>query len=150
MRNRVRFIGTFAGLCALVAASAAGPVDPVNKSGKGLALKGYDPVGYFTDSQPVKGSAEFAHDWMGAEWRFASVENRDRFAADPARYAPQYGGYCAWAVSNNYTADADPEAWKIVDGKLYLNYSKGVQKKWEKDQAQRIEAADANWPRLHK
>lgn len=143
-------IGSILSLVALGAALAAGPVEPINKDRKGLALKGYDPVGYVTESKPVKGSPEFTYKWMEAEWRFSSQENRDRFAAEPARYAPQFGGYCAWAVSNNYTADADPEAWKIVDGKLYLNYNKSVQKMWVKEQAQRIEAANANWPRLHK
>lgn len=125
-------------------------VEPVNTTGKGVALKGYDPVAYFNEGGPTKGSPNFTHQWMGAEWHFASAENRDQFSADPERYAPQYGGYCAYAVSEGHTANINPEAWKIVDGKLYLNYSKGVQKKWEKDQAGRIQAADENWPRLHK
>jgi hypothetical protein len=85
---------------------------------------------------------------MGANWRFASAENRDRFAADPERYAPQYGGYCAYAVSEGTTADIDPEAWKVVDGKLYLNLSKDVQKLWEQDIPGYIEKADANWPEI--
>jgi len=72
------------------------------------------------------------------------------FAADPAKYAPQFGGYCAWAVSRNYTADIDPAAWKIVGGKLYLNYSKGVQQKWETDVTGNLSKAEANWPKLHK
>jgi hypothetical protein len=131
------------------ALATAALVDPVNAS-RGVALKGYDPVAYFKRQAPVKGSPGFAHRWMGATWTFASAENRDAFAADPARFAPQYGGYCAWAVSNNYTADVDPEAWKIVEGRLYLNYSKSVQKKWEAEMHRRIEAADRNWPKLHR
>lgn len=112
----------------------------------GLAIRGYDPVAYFTDSAPVAGSGEFTHEWGNATWQFASAENRDLFAADPEKYAPQYGGFCAWAVSQGYTADVDPEAWRVVDGKLYLNYSKGVQKRWEKDIPGNINKANNNWP----
>jgi len=126
------------------------PVDPVNTDRSGVALKGYDAVAYFKQNKPVKGLAQFSHSWMGATWRFLNAENRDLFAANPQQYAPQFGGYCAWAVSQGYTADIDPDAWKIVDGKLYLNYSKSVQKKWERDLATRIEQANKNWPKLHK
>jgi len=124
-------------------------VDPVNKSAS-IAIKGYDPVAYFKQGAPTKGSPQFAQQWMGATWLFASAENRDLFAANPEQYAPQYGGYCAYAVSEGHTASIDPEAWKIVDGKLYLNYSKGVQKKWQQDMASRIQRSDKNWPSLHK
>lgn len=126
-----------------------GKVAPVNQNILGTALKGYDAVAYFEESRPVKGKDEFRYDWNGAKWYFASTAHRDAFASQPEKYAPQYGGYCAWAVSNNYTADIDPNAWKIVNGKLYLNYNKDVQKMWEKDQADRIRQADANWPGLH-
>jgi hypothetical protein len=84
--------------------------------------------------------------WQGAAWRFASAENRERFEADPVAYAPQYGGWCAWAVAEGYTASTVPEAWKIVDGRLYLNYSRGVQRRWERDIPGNIARADANWP----
>jgi len=124
-------------------------VAPVYKDGKGLAIRGYDPVAYFEQSAAVKGSPEFQQQWTGATWRFSSAANRDLFAAHPEKYAPRYGGYCAYAVSEGHTASIDPEAWRIVDGKLYLNYSKGVQKKWEKDAGPRIERADKNWPSLH-
>jgi hypothetical protein len=87
---------------------------------------------------------------MGARWQFSSPESRELFKANPAQYAPQFGGYCAWAVSQGYTANTDPEAWKIVDGKLYLNYSKSVQKKWEQDIPKYIENGNRNWPGLHK
>lgn len=133
-------------------AFAAAPVfakEPVYQSFLGgVAINGHDPVAYFDDGAPVEGSSSFEHEWNGATWRFASAENRDRFAAEPEAYAPQYGGYCAWAVSQGYTASTDPEAWKIVDGKLYLNYSKGVQKQWEADEAGNITKADGNWPRV--
>jgi YHS domain-containing protein len=120
----------------------------VNTDEQGLAIKGYDPVAYFVAGGPAEGSAEFEWEWQGATWRFTSAANQARFAADPVKYAPQYGGYCAWAVSNNYTAPVDPEAWKIVAGKLYLNYNRDVQARWEKEMSQRIKQADAHWPEL--
>lgn len=112
--------------------SAGSPKPPVN-SVDGVALKGYDAVAYFTEAKPVRGQAQFRLVWNGAVWRFASAEHRDFFMAMPEKYAPRFGGYCAWAVSHGYTADGDPEAWKIVDGKLYINYSRRVQKRWEED-----------------
>ncbi len=113
-----------------------------------IAASGYDVVAYFTDSRPVEGSKSFTAEYDGAEWRFSSAQNRDLFVANPVRYAPQYGGYCAWAVSQGYTASTVPEAWRIVDGKLYLNYSTGVQAKWEKDIPGHIAKADTNWPNV--
>jgi YHS domain-containing protein len=121
---------------------------PVNTTLFGVALKGYDVVAYFTDAQPVEGSTEFTHAWNGATWRFASAAHRDAFAAAPEKFAPQFGGYCAWAVSRGYTAPIDPAAWKIVGGKLYLNYSREVQAKWETDVPGHIAKAEANWPKL--
>lgn len=111
-----------------------------------IAIRGADPVAYFTAGDYVPGTAEFTHEWEGAVWQFASAENRDQFASDPAAFAPQYGGYCAWAVSQGYTATIEPTAWKIVDGKLYLNYNKSVQAKWQKDIPGNIAKADENWP----
>ena len=128
---------------------AAGPIfaaTPQVFSEGGVAINGYDPVGYFTESEPVKGLADISFDWNGAAWRFASAANRDAFAADPAAYAPQYGGYCAYAVSQGYTASTDPDAWTVHDGKLYLNYSRRVRRIWLRDVAGHIVAADANWP----
>ena len=110
------------------------------------AVGGYDTVAYFTEHKPVKGDKRFVHSWQGAEWRFANAENRDRFAAMPERYAPQFGGYCAWAVSQGYTASGDPQFWKIVDDKLYLNYDAEVQKKWEQDIPGFIARGQQNWP----
>lgn len=130
--------------------AAKDPVDAVNRGKDGLALKGYDAVAYFKESNAVKGNPSFQHSWMGATWQFSSAANLAEFQANPAKYAPQFGGYCAWAVSKNYTADADPQAWKIVDGKLYVNYNKDVQKMWEKDMGERIRSAESNWPKLHK
>jgi hypothetical protein len=132
------------------ALSAKTPVDPVNRDRNGFAIKGYDPVGYFEQKRPVKGGPTFTHQWNGGTWQFESARTRELFISNPEKYAPQYGGYCAWAVSNNYTASIDPEAWKIIDGKLYLNYSKRIQRMWEPDAAKRIMDADRNWPGLHK
>ncbi|MEM7519756.1 MAG: YHS domain-containing (seleno)protein [Pseudomonadota bacterium] len=112
----------------------------------GIAVDGSDVVAYFTQGEPVAGDALITHDWNGATWQFSSTDNRDAFAANPVRYAPQYGGFCAYAVSEGYTASTTPEAWKIVDGKLYLNYSRRIQRRWERDIPGRIRAADANWP----
>ncbi len=113
-----------------------------------LAVSGYDPVAYFAEGKPVEGKSEFEYKWQGATWHFENARNLAAFKADPAAYAPQYGGYCAWAVSQGYTASSDPKAWKIVGKKLYLNYSKQVQSKWEKDTAGNIDKADKNWPKV--
>lgn len=112
----------------------------------GLALGGYDAVAYFTQSRAVKGDPQFETTWDGARWRFASADHRDRFVREPQRYAPQFGGYCAYAVSRGYTASGDPEAWSVVDGKLYVNYSRSVKRTWEKDPAGYISRGNANWP----
>ena len=126
-------------------------LDPINKTFlSGEAIHGYDPVAYFLQGRPVEGKDELHFTWQGATWLFASKADLDAFAANPAKYAPQFGGYCAWAVSQNDTADIDPNAWKIVNGKLYLNYDKDIQKKWEANQAANIAAGEANWPGLLK
>ncbi len=92
-----------------------------------VAIKGYDPVAYFTDNAAVQGSQQYTYRWLGATWVFASAENRDLFKADPAKYAPQYGGYCADGVSfGTVTTNIDPKAWRIIDGKLYLSYDPGT------------------------
>jgi YHS domain-containing protein len=111
-----------------------------------LALDGYDAVAYFKGGKPVKGSREHTTTWNGGTWHFASAENQAAFEAAPQRFAPQYGGYCAWAVSEGYTAKGDPSYWRIVDGKLYLNYNASVQKDWEKKIPVHIAKGDKNWP----
>jgi YHS domain-containing protein len=112
------------------------------------AVGGYDPVAYFTDGKPVEGKRDITFAWKGVTWRFVSEKNRDLFKAKPEAYAPQYGGYCAWAVSQGYTAKGDPKYWRIVDGKLYLNYDAKVQKDWEKDIPGHISKGDNNWPKV--
>jgi YHS domain-containing protein len=134
---------------ALFITAPASAKDPVYTGTlSSLAVEGYDPVAYFTDGKPVEGKSDFEYEWNGATWRFASQEHLDTFKADPEAYAPQFGGYCAWAVSQGYTASAVPEAWRIVDGKLYLNYSKGVQSKWSQDIPGNIAKANQNWPKV--
>ena len=123
-------------------------VGPLNVNESGGALHGYDAVAYFTAGQAVSGSAQFEHMWGGARWRFSSAANRDAFAASPDTYAPQFGGYCAWAVSRNYTADIDPAAFSVVNGKLYVNYSTLVQARWRLDRDGNIAKGHANWPAL--
>ena len=110
------------------------------------AIRGYDPVAYFTVGEPIKGSDQYTFEWEGGTFKFASADNMELFKAEPTKYAPQYGGYCAYAVSNGYTATTDPDAWSIVDGKLYLNYSLGVRERWLEDVPGHIAAADKNWP----
>ncbi len=114
----------------------------------GAAIRGYDPVAYHLEQKPVKGEAEYRLDWKGHEWRFKSAANRDLFAADPEKYAPAYNGFCAYAVSEGYTASTVPEAWTIRDGRLFLNYSLSVRSTWLKDVDDRIAAGDRNWPGL--
>jgi YHS domain-containing protein len=113
-----------------------------------LAIRGYDPVAYFIENKAVEGSKNFEFEWKDATWRFSSQENLTKFKADPESFAPQYGGYCAYAVAKNSTASIDPTQFSIVDGKLYLNYNKKIQQQWLKDQASFIEQADKNWPSL--
>jgi YHS domain-containing protein len=132
----------------LALAAPARATDPIATNWRGLALSGYDPVAYFKVGKPTPGSSEFQMEWQGATWRFSSAENLAAFREQPERYAPQYGGYCAWAVSQGHTASSDPEAWRIVDGKLYLNYSRSVQEKWQSDVPGNIRRADANWPAI--
>jgi YHS domain-containing protein len=129
---------------ALLAPAAWAGAPEVNLK-DGAALGGYDAVSYFGGS-PVQGSGDFKTSWKDAEWRFASQANLDAFKASPEKYAPQYGGYCAYAVSKGATAPGDPTVYSVVEGKLYLNLSSSVQKLWAKDIPGHIKAADGNWP----
>ena len=112
------------------------------------AINGYDPVAYFTEQKPVKGKSEFTYQWKDANWLFSSQQNLELFAKDPEKYAPQYGGYCAYGCSKGKKATTDPDAWTIVDGKLYLNHSADVKNLWMKQQDENIETADKNWPEI--
>jgi YHS domain-containing protein len=110
------------------------------------AINGYDAVAYFTQSKPVKGSTQHSFSWKGASWLFSTKQNLEAFKANPEKYAPQYGGYCAYGLSRGYKAPTEADAWSIVNGKLYLNYNKEVRDIWNKDQAGYIQKADGNWP----
>ncbi|HET9134030.1 MAG TPA: YHS domain-containing (seleno)protein [Gemmatimonadales bacterium] len=120
----------------------------VNADKDGLALYGYDVVAYHTLGAPTVGRADITATWEGATWRFATADHRDRFLKDPARYAPQYGGFCAYGVAGDYKVKVEPDAWRIVAGKLYLNYDRRVQERWSRDIAGYIAKAEANWPAL--
>lgn len=110
-----------------------------------VAIKGYDAVAYFQTGQALKGSELFTFQWHGLIWHFVSKENRDLYAASPEKYAPQYDGYCAWAMTEARRAQTDPEVWKIVSGKLYLNCSETAYEKWSRDIPGNIKKADLNW-----
>ncbi|MDN2664261.1 YHS domain-containing protein [Psychromonas sp. 14N.309.X.WAT.B.A12] len=117
----------------------------VNANQNDLAIKGYDTVSYFTKGKPTKGSDKYTAAYNGAIYHFASAKNRDLFRSDPAKYAPQYGGFCAYGVAVNQKFDVEPTAWYIEDNKLYLNLNKNVQKEWLKDVPGNIETAQVNW-----
>ena len=143
---------TAAGLLSLFVASAASAVAPIAavNTDHGLAIKGYDPVTYFTVGKPTRGVAAFSTTYRGVAYRFASAENRDRFIATPSKFAPQYGGYCAYAISLNRIADIDPDEWAIVDGKPYLNNNFFSQALWSLDKSGNIAQGDHYWPLVPK
>lgn len=116
----------------------------------GIAIGGYDPVAYFTDNKPVEGKETFSFVWNDTKWLFSTQANLDAFKANPSMYAPQFGGFCAYGVSENHKSPTDPNAWTIVDNKLYLNYSKKVKELWSKDIPARIKKANDYWPLLNK
>lgn len=117
-----------------------------NIDGQEVAIKGYDTVAFFTESKALKGSGEFTSKWEDAIWHFASASNRDLFDANPKRYAPQYGGYCALGIAAGEFADIDPEAWTIVEGKLYFNYNKEFRDDvWRESSQAYLVTAEYNW-----
>jgi YHS domain-containing protein len=147
----MRFTLTIAALALAAAIPAltpafAAPAPEVSVESEGLAARGYDVTSYFLQGRPVRGNAAHQLKYKGVTWRFASADSLTKFKADPAAYAPQFGGYCAWAVSQGYIAPGDPEQWKIVDGKLYLNFNARAKELWEADQADAIKRGFANWP----
>lgn len=144
-----------AAFAALALLTAAAPLAPAAAARvwTGLvgdtAAGGYDVVSYFS-GKPVEGSGTHETVWQGARWRFASAANLAAFKAAPAKYAPQYGGHCAWAAANDYRFPGDPKYWRVVGGKLYLNYNRSVQREWEQDIPGLVAQADKNWPGLAK
>jgi len=145
MRQRRRSIFSIMAIVAVLISAGTVQADTVFQK-DGAAIGGYDPVAYFTDARPVIGKAAHTYQWDGATWRFSSAESRAKFASAPEKYAPRFGGFCAWAVSQGYTAKTDPDAWSIVDGVLYLNYSNGVREMWNTDQSGNIAKGNKNWP----
>jgi hypothetical protein len=125
-------------------AHAMHPNGVINDTWDGVAIKGYDPVAYFTMGQAVKGSEEFVHEWLETKWLFVNAEHRDLFAADPLSYVPQYGGYCSDATFVDDKADVNPTAWRIVSGRLYLFYSEPGAATWSEDDYA-VKKADAAW-----
>lgn len=139
------------GLVAANSALAASKINTLDKKGlfgyedTGTAIRGFDTVAYFTLGKPTEGSDEFTSEWMDATWKFSSQENLDLFEAEPAKYAPQYGGYCAYGVANGYAVKIEADQWEILEGKLYLNYDNSVQKKWIKNKLGFITEADSKF-----
>ena len=142
----MRFLFALLVALGVPALASASPAPSVSATEDGVAIGGYDPVGYFTEGRPILGSADFTRHWQGAIWRFASAASRARFEANPEAYAPVFGGYCAWAISQNYIAPGDPRVWRIVGGRLYLNFNRRAQALWEADLAGAIARGNANWP----
>jgi len=136
---------TGAALSVAVATSAIAAGVELNASSTGLALQGYDPVAYFTEGAPTKGSWKITSAYKDATYRFATEEHKAAFEADPKAYLPEYGGYCAFGAAMGFKFDGDPNHWKIVDGELFLNISQDVQERWVADIPGFIEKADANW-----
>ncbi|MCA1409102.1 hypothetical protein I6F26_26590 [Ensifer sp. IC3342] len=138
------------GLAAALGVPSAFAGDEVNTGYfGGVAIMGYDPVAYFTEGRAVRGSEEFSYEWLGTPWHFANAKHREIFISDPLKYAPQYGGYCAGEVTNgSATANIDPEAFKIIDGKLYLTYDKGSADWFAANAAETVPKADGNWPKV--
>lgn len=153
MNRRILLVGSVAALAASAAAAslllprALSPALVFTRDG--LAIGGTDPVAYFTHARPIAGDPAMAHDWNGATWRFVDAVHREAFAAAPQDYAPQYGGFCAWAVAaKGELYSTQPENWSVVDGRLYLNFDDTVQQTWNGDRAGFIRQADLRWPRL--
>lgn len=140
-------------LMAVVAATpviAGNPQEMVNTGPDKVAIKGYDTVAYFTEAHPVKGKPEFAFSWNDTQWHFANAPHRDLFAANPERYAPQFGGFCSMALVVGKIKDIDPQAWTIVDDKLYLNFTKAFRDKFRENKTENIEKAEENWTKAQK
>ena len=135
-------------LSLVLATSAMAAGTELNASSTGLALQGYDPVAYFTESAPTKGNWKITATHNDATYRFASEEHKEAFLADPEAYLPQYGGYCAFGAAMGFKFDGDPTHWKIVDGELFLNISQDVQERWVTDIPGYVELADAKWPEI--
>src|SRR5678816_1040570 len=143
---RLMPLAVFAAVVPETASAVNRPAPQISVEADQLAVRGYDVTAYFLQGQPIRGSKAHQLQYKGATWLFASADALAKFKADPAAFEPQFGGYCAWAVSQGYIAPGDPEQWKIVDGKLYLNFNARAKELWEADQADAIRRGHANWP----
>jgi YHS domain-containing protein len=137
-------LGLVVGIAGSAAAASNSPVPAVNTA-EGIGLKGYDPVAYFINGAPTKGSEQYSFAWKRVTYLFASAGNLEKFKADPEKYLPQYGGYCAYAMSLDRIADIDPSRWAIVNGKLYLNNGFVSEKLWSLNKNEDITSGDRNW-----
>ena len=142
------FVQALAALAAAVFVTAVQAGEFFEK--EGVALRGYDAVAYVKDGKAVKGSPQYKLEYKGSGFHFSSQAHRDAFAADPVKYAPQYGGFCAFGISKGYKAATDPAAFTVVNGKLYLNYNRDVQKQWSADVPGFVALADKQWPAASK
>jgi YHS domain-containing protein len=157
MLHKLKSLMTTLSIALLLSACAATPgkvsvtkaIAPINVP-DAVAVHGYDPVAYFTDGAPTAGSPSIQYEWSGVHWQFASEAHRSLFVSHPEQYAPQYGGYCAFAVSRGTVADGDPHQWAIVNNKLYLNNNAFAMHLWDKDRPGNIQTADINWPLIPK
>ncbi|MFB2553486.1 YHS domain-containing (seleno)protein [Ensifer soli] len=140
-----KLIPSVLGVSVMVMMATQGVTGEINTT-KGIAISGYDAVAYFTEEKPVKGSEAYSVTYKDADYLFSSAQNRDAFSASPETYLPQYGGYCAYGTAAGYKAPIDPSAFTLEGGKLYLNYSKSIQKTWRQDMSGYIRKADDNWP----
>ena len=143
-----KFLYLLAVIFFTVIALPAQAASEISGADNGFAIEGYDTVAYFTDGVATKGDTQFSTEWRGTKWLFVNAEHRDLFIAKPEQYAPQYGGYCAYATAHNGVADGAPARWKIVDNKLYLNTNLFAQKLWQNDIPGNITSADKNWPEV--
>jgi YHS domain-containing protein len=132
-------------LLLIVPVFSNGQVSEVFTTDEG-AIRGYDLVSYFTENKPIKGVKEHSTVYLNVSWYFSSSDNLEKFRTDPEKYLPQFGGYCAYGMSRGYKAKTEPDAWSIVDGKLYLNYNMDVRKIWNENQSEFIRKANENWP----
>lgn len=144
MKNLILLV-TIAVACMLSGCARTEGVVRVNMDADGRAVRGYDVVSFFAENAAIQGKPQIEYVWNGAKWLFSTEENLEKFRAEPERYAPQFGGYCSYAVSHGYTADGDPATWKVVDGKLYLNYNQKAKEAWEKEQEKFIKDGEHNW-----
>jgi YHS domain-containing protein len=135
---------------AFIACGKTAGVEAINKTADGLAVRGFDTVAFFAEQSAFQGNPTYGYVWNGAKWLFSTPENLEKFKKSPEAYAPQFGGYCSYAVSHGYTADGDPQAWKIVDGKLFLNYNQKTKETWEKEQDRFIKQGEQNWLEFQK